>query len=217
MSLNLENLPASPATRGRAPKLMTPRRRGVWVAVAVLMLAGAAASVFLWRYQPLEPGPWGGDVRAASEVWSSRAAQAVLVEFEHGAAMSYGFSLRNNGLLPVTVTELHPGEDGRTCGFFPTSGRGVSGTGSDVYDAATTLQPLPLTVAPGAQARIEVAGRLGDPAFGPCQVDGVRMVLDSIPATVRVGWMSHHAELPIADTIGWGRGVEEYLSPTPGN
>jgi len=213
LSLNLENLPASPATRGRAPKLMTARRRRLWLVVVTLLLAGAAASLFVLRYQPLEPGPWGGDVRADSEVWTSQAAQAVLVEFEHGATMSYGFSLRNDGLLAITITELHPGEDGSTCGFFPTSVRGVSGTGSAVYKAATTLQPLPLTVAPGAHARIEVEGRLGDPALGTCHFDGVRMALSSIPATVRVAWMSHHAELPIDYTIGWGRNVEDYLTP----
>lgn len=216
MSLNLENLPASPATRGRAPKLMTARRRRLWIAVLVLVVAGVAASILLWRYQPLVPGPLVVGVTADTEVWSSRAADMELAEHRDGAAYAFGFSLQNTGRLPITIVEVLPRREEIPCQFNPTRVTAAAG-GNDALSAMPS-GTLPVTVAPGEYARVQVAGSLGGVADAPCvfgdDAGSTVATMDTVPVVLRIGPFARTVSLPIGTTIGWGVNVDDYLTPT---
>lgn len=210
MTLNLENLPASPVLRGRAPKLMTARRRRLWVAVVALVVAGLAASAMLWSYQPLVVGPAFGPVMVDTEVWASADGDVHLAEYRaSGMDFGFAFSLQNHGRLPVTILELYPGHMGAErpdCFFNPGSAVGAAGRGQDVFHL-DRLGPLPATVRPGEYAYLAVEGTIG-----PCQTDAITTFW-TVPALVRVGWVQHVVELPINSRIGWGHDVEKSLSP----
>ena len=208
MSLNLENLPASPATRGRAPKLMTARRRRLWLGVLVLVVAGAAASILLWRYQPLEVGPAFGPVMVDTEVWASSDSDIYLAEYRDGGMdFGFAFSLENRGRLPVTILELYPDDlDAAHFCFDFESAAAKAGHANDVF-TLDVLEPLPITIAPGEPAYVRV-----DAHLGPCQTDAITSFA-TVPALVRVGWVERQVVLPIGTRIGWGQDVEERLSP----
>lgn len=217
MSLNLENLPASPATRGRAPKLMTARRRRLWIAVLVLVGAGVAASILLWRYQPLTQGPGFGPLDGDTDIWKSHVGQIYVAEFRDGAAFEFAFSLENTGRVTVTIEELFPGHRD-WCGFNPDRVSARVGRANDVFDGSGTELALPVSVRPGDFVNLRVEGRLGGGEASPCDTDASLVTTgDLVPARVRTGWMTRTVDLPMGTRIGWGRGVEEYLSPSPAN
>jgi hypothetical protein len=211
--LALQPRPAEDSARMGIPK----RRWALWLAVGVvpLAVAGLSAQLSLVQGHPLGQGSTSSSFGLGSSCRGFTPTPTVTrcneVAFVPGSAVGLGFSVRNNGPVPLTIVavkglgkesaalaELDPG--------LPPAGGPWDLTFA--FDGARPFQPIDL--APGQDAAIQFVGRIRScdavrGHWGP----GVGMRFESARLTVRVLAMSSEIEVPLQQAL-------QIISPAAG-
>jgi hypothetical protein len=185
-----------------------PRARWLAVGVALLAVAGVSAQVSLVHGHPLGQGSISSSLGLGTSCRgfepTPTMARCNEVAFAPGSAVGLGFSVRNNGPVPLTIAavkglgsespialaELNP--------VLPPAGG--PGAGTFALDGARPFQPIDL--APGQDAAIQFVGRMRscDAVRGHWS-PGVGMRFDSARLTIRVLAMSSEIEVPLQQAL----------------
>jgi hypothetical protein len=196
-----------------------PQRLGArWLAVGVVVLAvaGVSAQVSLVRSHPLGQGSISSSLGLGSSCRGFEPTAAMArcneVAFVPGSAVGLGFSVRNNGPVPLTIVAVKGlgSESPITLAELDPVLPPAGGPGAVTFalDGARPFQPIDL--APGQDAAIQFVGRMRscDAVRGHWS-PGVGMRFDSARLTVRVLAMSSEIEVPLQQAL-------QIISPAAG-
>jgi hypothetical protein len=192
-----------------------PRRRWprvlLWIVMIALVVYLAAFAAFVSRYQPLTADTLGAAIDRRQVIRSVDATTpggSAFTQYRVGAVQGrrfyYGFTLSNNGRLPVTISDI--GTDPRPGDILPLAQTGVrvgpstaSGRVS-VEETAAFGSPghEPFTLGAGGDSRFVVI----DTRISNCQRDGATYTYGTVDITYRVvGLVRKHATLALPYTI----------------
>ena len=188
----------------------TPKRpRARWLAVGVVLLAvaGVSAQVSLVRGHPLGQGSISSSLGLGSSCSgfepTATMARCNEVAFVPGSAVGLGFSVRNNGPVPLTIVAVKElgSESAALAGLNPVlPPAGGPGAVTFAIEGVRPFQPIDL--APGQDAAIQFVGRMRscDAVRGHWS-PGVGMRFDSARLTVRVMAMTSEIEVPLQQAL----------------
>ena len=184
-----------------------PRARWLAVGLVLLAVAGVSAQLSLVRGHPLGQGSISSSLGLGSSCTGSKPTATMArcneVAFVPGSAVGLGFSVRNNGPVPLTIVAVKGlGSESAALAELnpvlpPAGGPGAS---TFALEGARPFQTIDL--APGQDAAIEFVGRMRscDAVRGHWS-PGVGMRFDSARLTVRVLAMSTEIEVPLQQAL----------------
>lgn len=196
--------------------LLRPRRRWFAVGVVLLAVAGVSAQVSLVRGHPLGQGSVSSSLGLGSSCRgfepTATMARCNEVAFVPGSAVGLGFSVRNNGPVPLTIIAvkgLGSESSAALAELVPVlPPPGGPGAVTFALDGTRPFQPIDL--APGQDAAIQFVGRMRscDAVRGHWS-PGTGMRFTIARLTVRVLAMSSEIEVPLQQGL-------QIISPAAG-
>ena len=187
-----------------------PKRPGArWLAVGVVLLAvaGVSSQVFLVRGHPLGQGSISSSLGLGSSCRgfepTPTMARCNEVAVVPGSAVGLGFSVRNNGPVPLTIVAVKGlgGESAALAELNPVlPPAGGPGAGTFAFEGVRPFQPIDL--APGQDAAIQFVGQMRscDGVRGHWS-PGIGMRFESARLTVRVLAMSSEIAVPLQQAL----------------
>jgi len=184
-----------------------PRARWIAVGVVLLAVAGVSAQVSLVRGHPLGQGSMSSSLGLGSSCSgfkpTATMARCNEVAFVPGSAVGLGFSVRNNGPVPLTIVAVKGlgSESAALAELTPVlPPAGGPGAVTFAFDGVRPFQPIDL--APGQDAAIQFVGQMRscDAVRGHWSPGG-GMRFESARLTVRVLAMSSEIDVPLQQAL----------------
>jgi hypothetical protein len=194
----------APPSQTASPETGRARWRRKRTAIIVLVLMGAliAGAIFLGRYQPLSSGglALADPTPTFAMPWAEGSAPdqgipVYRVTYEEGQVLRYGFLLRNDGPIAVTVTSLQePAEPGDLFMLEPAGTAVGDGAPTASVDASRIAPFQPFSLRPSEVRWVVLEWR-----FLHCRAydDGTSSTFFGTDISYRVLGFTHHVSLDL--------------------
>jgi len=187
-----------------------------WLVVGVVLLAvaGVTAQVYLVRGHPLGQGSISSSLGLGSSCSGFKPTPTMVrcneVAFVPGSAVGLGFSVRNNGPVPLTIVAVKGlGSESAALAELDAVLPPAGGPGASTF-AFQGVRPFQqIELAPGQDAPIQFVGRMRSCDAVRAWSPGIGMRFESARLTVRVFAMTTETEVPLQQAL-------QIISPAAG-